>query len=74
MLVSVPAKNFTYFVPPVYLFLQVWFGNQRIALSTMAIAVGATVLSIVALSWDHLAGRDVNPSGLLFGLLKMEMS
>ncbi len=69
LLVSVPAKNFTYFVPPIYLFLQFWFGNQRIALTTLLITIGAALVSIVAVSWDYLGGRDVNPPGIAFGLL-----
>jgi hypothetical protein len=67
--ISLPVKNSAYFVPPIYLFLQFWFGNQRMALRTILIAIGAIIVSIVAVSWDHLSGRDVNPPGILFGLL-----
>ena len=68
LLVSLPVKNLSYVVPPLYLAIE-FFARDRITLRTALLMVACFAVSGLSILIDHLAGNDVNPAGLFLLLL-----
>lgn len=69
IMTALPIKNAAYLAPPVFILLQALWGNRTFV--WRAVFWGSLIFCISALSItiDTMAGRIVNPPGMLWGAL-----
>src|SRR6185369_13568017 len=69
IVISLPLKNLAYITPAVYLAI-LWFHGERRLLGRVAmLSAAVTMISSIAILWDHLNGQTVNFPGLWMALL-----
>jgi len=69
IVISLPVKNFSYVTPALYLLILWWHGERRLLGRVVVLCSVVALISGIALLWDHLSGRTVNPPGLWLALL-----
>jgi len=69
VIASLPIKNLAYITPALYLAIILLHGEWRVVGRFILVSAAILQLSLIAVLWDHLAGRTVNPPGVGMGLV-----